>query len=114
MALIYNERINGIPQVGPRLEIWCGKVRSSRAQHFGEEFATLELRRLSSSDPICKGHATLLGPMAEERRLADAAAAIEHNQLAWPWVRSREHLLEKRELCSTIKKHSSLKNKHQP
>src|SRR5262245_32965473 len=112
MPAIADEGRNSVPEVRPRLKVRCWEIGAGSAQQFGKEFATLERCWFPGSHPIGKGNAALFSPMSEHRGLADAAAAVHHDELARPRVRSGQNIAEKGEFRSTIDKHSVLTQKH--
>jgi hypothetical protein len=79
VAAISQKGSDCLPAVGPRVERGCpGRLDPQEA---GEEFAALQGSRLLLSSPVGVGHVHLLGPMAQQDRLAHAAAAIEQDEL---------------------------------
>src|SRR5262245_56209426 len=104
---------DGVPEVRPGLKIRRRKIGAGGAQEFGKELATLERCWFPGSHPVGKGRAALFSPMSEHRGLADAAATVDHDQLARARVCSGQNIAQKDEFRSTIDKHSVLIQKHQ-
>jgi hypothetical protein len=96
-----------LPQRRPGVIGRRGRRGGVSPEEMGEEFPSLQKSRLFLRNPVGERQPTLLDPIVQERGLADTAAAIEHDELAWPRPLPSEDGVKERKFRVAVKKHDA-------